>query len=282
MRVPSLPSERTITNYFVRFPEGGRFPFLPMRVLGKQKIDRMESQIKRTPARSAWIPALGEILLVFLPAVLFMKSINSWIGADPIRNMVVVWVANILMLAMVRTSIKLRNRPWKDLGLTFPQVNFKDGFRVFGLSLIVFVIGISAFLFGSIVSAAISGIPESADLSRYDFLRDNPWALALSLVGVWIVSSFGEEVIYRGFLIQVISEMTGTSRYRITVAVILSSIIFGLAHYEWGVLGMIQTGCMGLAMGICYITLRKRLCILILAHAYMDTILLVRLYLVSN
>ena len=47
-------------------------------------------------------------------------------------------------------------------------------------------------------------------------------------------------------------------------------------------MGIVQTGFMGLALGICYVKLNKRLWILILAHAYMDTILMGQLYLASN
>ena len=47
-------------------------------------------------------------------------------------------------------------------------------------------------------------------------------------------------------------------------------------------MGVAQTTFMGLALGICYIKLKKRLWILILAHAYMDTILMVQMYLASN
>jgi len=45
---------------------------------------------------------------------------------------------------------------------------------------------------------------------------------------------------------------------------------------------MVQTGFMGLALGICYIKLKRRLWILILAHAYMDTILMIQMYMASN
>lgn len=47
-------------------------------------------------------------------------------------------------------------------------------------------------------------------------------------------------------------------------------------------MGVVQTGMMGLVLGICYLKLRKRLWILILAHAYMDTILMVQMYLAQN
>ena len=91
-----------------------------------------------------------------------------------------------------------------------------------------------------------------------------------------------EEVVYRAFLINRISELGQGTKTATIIAVILSSIIFGLVHYEWGPMGIVQTGFMGLALGFCYIKLKRRLWILILAHAYMDTILMVKMYLSSN
>jgi len=243
----------------------------------------MESQIENSHSgQYSWIFCLGEILLVFLPAFLFIKVTSSWVGEDPIRSFGVIWVANLLMLAMIWTGMKLRGRSWKDFGLTFTRVSPAEGLRIFGLSLLVFVIGTAAFLIGPILMANFTEIQQNADFSRYDFLKDNLGGLFLSLAAVYIVSSFGEEVIYRAFLINRISELANTTKYGSVIAVILSSIFFGLIHYEWGAMGMIQTGCMGLAMGILYIKLKKRLWILILAHAYMDTVLLVQLYMASN
>lgn len=138
------------------------------------------------------------------------------------------------------------------------------------------------FVVGSILMANITGVPESADMSSYDYLKDNIWMLLLTLLGVYIVSAFGEEVIYRGFLINRISELGLNSKIGRIIAVILSAVVFGFAHYSWGPMGMVQTGFIGLALGFCYIYLKKRLWVLIFAHAYMDTILMVQMYLASN
>jgi hypothetical protein len=62
------------------------------------------------------------------------------------------------------------------------------------------------------------------------------------------------------------------------VAVIINAIVFGLAHSEWNISGVAQTGCMGLAMGVSYLVVGRNLWVTILAHAYMDTILLVQMY----
>jgi len=70
----------------------------------------MDSQIERTPSTQySWLIGVDGILLVFLPAFLFIKIMSSWVGQNPIRNMIVIWVANIAMLAMVWTVMKLRN-----------------------------------------------------------------------------------------------------------------------------------------------------------------------------
>jgi membrane protease YdiL (CAAX protease family) len=180
-------------------------------------------------------------------------------------------------------GLKLRGETWKDFGLTFNSVTWKEGFKVFLWSLLVFLLAITGFIIGSIIMANITGIPEgSADMSGYAYLKDNVGMLILSLVGVYIVSSFGEEVIYRGFLINRISQMGLDTKKMQWLAVIISSLIFGFVHYEWGAMGIAQTTLMGLALAICYIKLKRRLWILILAHAYMDTILIIQMYLASN
>ncbi len=64
-----------------------------------------------------------------------------------------------------------------------------------------------------------------------------------------------------------------------TMAVVISAVIFGLAHFDWGVVGIVQTTFMGLALAISYLVVKRNLWVLVLAHAYIDTLLLVQLYL---
>ena len=91
------------------------------------------------------------------------------------------------------------------------------------------------------------------------FLKfNNFWMLLLTLSGVYIVASFGEEVIYRAFLINRITELGLNTKGGKIIAVILSAIIFGLAHYNWGLMGVVQTTFMGLALGFSYTYLNKK------------------------
>lgn len=225
---------------------------------------------------------IGEILVLFILVFAFIKILLPLVGDDPIYRQLIVWLANILMLLYVWTGLKLRGESWKDFGLTIKSLSWKEGFKVFLLSLLVFVLAVTGFIIGSIIMANITGIPENADMSGYAYLQNNFGMLLVTLGGVFIVSSFGEEVIYRAFLINRITELGQNTTKATIIAVILSSIIFGLIHYDWGPMGIVQTGFMGLALGICYIKLKKRLWIMVLAHAYLDTILMIQLYLASN
>jgi membrane protease YdiL (CAAX protease family) len=225
---------------------------------------------------------IGEIILVFVAAFAFIRILNPLIGDSLVLKQATIWAANILMLILVWTGIKLRGEKWKHFGLTFKSISWRESTNVFLLSLLVFVLALVGFVFGSIVMANITGIPDNSNMAGYDYLKHNIWMLLLTLGGVYIVSSFGEEVIYRAFLINRISELGSGTKKAKFVAVILSSIIFGLVHYEWGPMGIVQTGFMGLALGICYIKFKKRLWILILAHAYMDTLLMIQMYLANN
>lgn len=225
---------------------------------------------------------VGEILLVFIAAFALLSSLEPLVGDNIILKQATAWVTNIVMLIIIWAGLKLRGKGWKDFGLGFNSVTWKEGLKIFLLSLLVFILAVAGFIVGTIIMANIVGTPESANMSGYNFLKDNIGMLLLTLGGVYIVSSFGEEVIYRAFLINRISELGQGTTKAIFIAIVLSSAIFGLVHYQWGPVGIVQTGLMGLVLAICYIKLKKRLWILVLAHAYMDTILLIQIYLSSN
>lgn len=185
------------------------------------------------------------------------------------------------MLLIVWQGLRLRGEGWEHLGLRFGVPARPTLVRAVGLSVVVFVGTIAGFLVGAIVGANLFGTPEQADMSEYNYLAGNLPMLLLSLVGVYIVSSFGEEVIYRGFLIMRIEELRPGSRHIRKIAVVISAVVFGFAHYTWGPAGIVQTTFMGLALGIAYLAVGRNLWINVLAHAFADTILLVQQYLAT-
>lgn len=221
---------------------------------------------------------VAEIILPFLLATIIIVIGKFFVGEDPILNQMVVWVSNIVMLCVVWVGLKARDEKWLHIGLSLKHAKL----RTFLLSLAVFIAALAGFMFGAVIMANITGIPESADMSSYNALAGNLPLLIVALIAVFIASSFGEEVIYRGFLITRISELGGNSKTWIRLAVVISSIIFGLIHYDWGAMGMVQTGFMGLALGVSFLLVKRNLWTLVLAHAYLDAILMIQIYMGGN
>lgn len=221
---------------------------------------------------------VAEILTVFaLPLALLLLA-APLAGGDPLRFQILVWIANVLMLTLIWLGLRLRGQGWPHLGLALVRPTWSTVAGAVGTSVVVFILAVLAFMVGAVLAANIFGMPAGADTTEYAYMQGNLPMLLVALVAAWIVSSLGEEVVYRGFLITRSAELSATPA-RWTFPVLLSAVVFGLAHFSWGPTGMVQTGFMGLVLGIAYVRTARRLWPLVLAHAYMDTLLFVQMYL---
>lgn len=221
---------------------------------------------------------IGELLAVASVGVAGVVAAKVWGAHNLLMSQSLIWGANVLMLLTVWAGLKLRGESWEHLGLTFRLPTLRAALGATALAAVVLVAALAAFVLGSVLMSGVTGTASSPDTSGYDYLRGDLPMLVLTLVGVYTVSSFGEEVIYRGFLITRLAELLPANRVGPIVAAILSAVVFGAAHYAWGPVGVVQTTLMGLVFAGAYLLLRRNLWILILAHMLMDTLLIVPLY----
>ena len=220
----------------------------------------------------------AEIILV--GAIAFVIVIVGWafVGEDPFARQAVVWVANVLMLLTIWLGLRKRGQGWAHFGLSFRFGGGRALLRTVLQSVVVLVIALVAFAGGSVLASFRGTAPEPADMSSYSYLEGNLPMLLLSLAAVYVVSSFGEEVVYRGFLMNRLTEMTESSRAAWYASAVISAVVFGLAHFDWGFAGVVQTTMMGLALAVSYLLVKRNLWVLVLAHACIDTLLLIQLY----
>jgi hypothetical protein len=95
----------------------------------------------------------------------------------------------------------------------------------------------------------------------------------------WISAGLGEEVFFRGFVIDRLSRLLPDARWAVPVAVLLAAVGFGIAHmYYQGVRGLVVTGMIGLVLGSLYILYKRNLWPLIVAHGCVDTLVFTAMY----
>lgn len=132
-----------------------------------------------------------------------------------------------------------------------------------------FVLAILIFLLRSLVIEywIQEFIPEEKNLS---FFREDSKEAAMPL-GFWIVfflffAAIPEEVIWRGFLLPVLSKGMGGSKPATIVSLVVVSVAFGIAHKYQGMAGIVSTGIGGLIYGIVYLLDSRSLWKVILIH----------------
>ena len=222
---------------------------------------------------------LAEIGLVFAVGIATIWIGGRFVGPDPLAGQGVVFLANVLMLGSIWAGLRARGQGWSHFGLRPDRSGARAVWGTVWRSWVVFVASLAAYVFGAIVMAVLVGRPVPADMSGYHYLSGNLPMLLVALVAVFLVSSIGEEVVYRGFLMTRLAEAGGGGTAAWRLAALGSAVLFGLIHYAWGPAGMVQTAFMGLALAIAYLAVGRRLWILILAHFYLDAILLIQMYL---
>lgn len=243
--------------------------------------DLLRDRFENAPLARKGVQCVEIAVLFAVPVAIFWIA-GPKVGDDPRARMGVVWAANIAMLTIVYLGLRVRGQTWAHLGLAFGKPRRDAVVRTFLQSLVVCAAASAVFILSAVVIAGIAGMPEKADMSSYNYLYHNLPLLIGTLIGVYIVSSFGEEVIYRAFLITRIQEMGSGGKAVPVVAVLISAAVFGFVHFDWGPMGMAQTALVGLVFAIAYLKVKRNLWVNILAHGYMDTMLIVQLYFVEG
>jgi uncharacterized protein len=84
---------------------------------------------------------------------------------------------------------------------------------------------------------------------------------------VCITAGVCEEVVYRGFLLHYFH--TTPLHLSLTLALVVSSVIFGIGHLYQGIAGAVQTAVIGFLLGVMYL-MTGNLLLPVLVHAMMD------------
>ena len=170
-------------------------------------------------------------------------------------------------------SMRLRNGSFLAIGLWRPE-SWK---RVVLIALAAAALRI---VLGNFVIDPLTALfwpPAIAPAGTESIAGD--WRTALIYLGiVWSFAAFGEEIGYRGWLLNRAADAGGGTRAAWWVAVVVTAILFGYGHYYKGPSGIVDSGMAGLILGGAYLVSGRNLWTTILAHGFIDTFGIVCLY----
>jgi len=214
----------------------------------------------------------------------FRKRMNQWLNSKTVEWAVIlafigltIWKDNIayfLGIVFVLLLLWSKKWDWNNIGLIKPSSWKKVWLQAIYLSVTLLVV--IDIIFTPFLELLFE---EQVDVSALDGLRGNLISYIIFIVFMWVFAAFGEEFVYRGLLVKRLGLLLGGNRYAIWIAVIISSILFGMAHKYQGIMGMINTGTVGLIFGIIFIKSKNKLWLTILTHGVYDVIGITLIYL---
>ena len=212
--------------------------------------------------------SLIKILVAFLP-ILILGIIGSSIGTDTFLGGMLVTLGYVLSIVVATIVLKQQGRSWGQIGLARPKSWPRTVLLGFGALIVLFLMTIAL----QVVALNLPGADVQAiDQTRFNPLEGNLAMFLLFVVLAWTTIAFGEEMFYRAFLITQLGDVFPQSKMGKVLALVGSSLIFGLVHWVEGPLGIANTFAMGLLLGGVYLRSGRNLWITIIAHGLANSI----------
>jgi hypothetical protein len=177
----------------------------------------------------------------------------------------------LLLLGWI--SLRVRRLRWRDVGFT----RYRSWLVTIALG-----VGLGATLetFQLLVTQPILArlIGRQPDLELFRMLTGNIRMTLLFIALSWTLAAFGEEMVWRGYLMNRVADVSGRTARAWVVSLVIVSSVFGLAHGYQGLTGWVEEGLAGLALGLMYLRTGRNLCVPIIAHGVCDTIDMVLIF----
>ena len=181
----------------------------------------------------------------------------------------------VVLIAAATLLLRPSCRRWADVGLRkVKPLRF----------LLAIPLGLAAaFAISSAAEVAVAklGIQGTPADDWYSALRGNLGLYLFYLIPVtWGTAAFGEEMLFRGFFLDALKRLFGSSGpIGTTIAVITQAVIFGLLHLYQGPAGASVAGALGLALGFVWWFSGRNLWAGIVVHGIIDSFSITGLYL---
>lgn len=204
------------------------------------------------------------IELTILVFIFSVSGVLLWWG-NKSQSALLTLSSILLALGLIRLVLWLRRSNWREFGLKKPKSWLKTFLLAIGGLITVYIIVIISMP----LVTRLTGQP--VDKSQFETLRGNVPALIFGLLVVWTLAAFGEELIFRGYLMNTLARVLGNRNRGWIFACFINSILFGVGHTYQGISGVILLGIVGLLYALFYLGSGRNLWVPILIHGLYDT-----------
>ncbi len=209
---------------------------------------------------------------------------SPWLVVAEISLVLALYIADLYRLiplsktpflfALGWISLRLRGLGWASVGLAPPR-RWRHAIAI-GLLAGVGLLLLELFVSYPLLTQLMGKPP---DLSDFRPIVGNFRLFLVTVVLIWILAVLGEELVYRGYLMNRVAGLVGETQTAWVVSLVVVSTVFGAGHIDQGVTGMIENVINGLLLGLLYLACGRNLVPPLVAHAVTNTADLLLIYL---
>lgn len=210
--------------------------------------------------------------LLFIVEMIVIAAIFylDWIGMLPVSKTPYLFVLGWI-------SLRLRGVHWRDVGLRSSEPGWPlTKILVVGVSAGIAMEAVELFATQPLLTTLLQRGP---DLHEFQRLVGNTPLLILGIVLAWVLAAFGEEMVWRGYILNRFGEIFGRSTSAWITSATLVTLLFGFAHFPQGATGMIENVIAGAILAAIYFVTNRNLLAPIIAHGIQDTVDVLLIYL---
>ncbi len=178
------------------------------------------------------------------------------------------------IIILIASAVEFKRDAFTSLGFYRKGLNLKNLFLwaplVSG--------GLFLLFYFLLVPGATYLTGQALDHSDFDGYQGNLPATLTLLGFIWISAAFGEEIVFRGYLMRQFVKFFGESHISILINIVLFGILFGWVHAYQGITGQLVTGVLGVLFSLMFYLRKYDLWFNVAVHGFFDTIALVFVY----
>jgi membrane protease YdiL (CAAX protease family) len=222
---------------------------------------------------SQWQP-YRDIVIVAAP-IIVLGAIGNILGLSTLIGGAFINLGYVLSIVLGGFILQRQGSSWREIGLKQPASWLKTVLSGIGawIGAVVIFVATQGIAFG--ILTALGMIPAEIDQSRFNTIEGNLPLFILMLVLAWTTIAFGEELFYRAFLI---TRLIDQSHIRKWLAITIAGVVFGVAHFAEGPIGIFSNGAIGIFFGWLFVASGRNLWITLIGHGLLNTLRFVLLF----
>jgi membrane protease YdiL (CAAX protease family) len=176
-------------------------------------------------------------------------------------------IPTLVIIGLMVVSLLIRREHIAVMGFKRPQSWLSMAGITFVITLLV-----QLFDVGVVMPTMNRLTGTTIDNDGFASLQGNLGQLLPLLALSWTLAAVGEELAYRGYLQKVLGDLFGNSLTGVLLTVVISSVMFGLAHTEQGIIGVVVTTIDAMVFSWLKLKFDNNLWAAILPHGFYNSI----------